>query len=153
MGEATFTPASKPIISGEEFLLGVKPQTMVADNAYTFTLSCSGIDESSSITVSANSPPIPGIFHVDPIQGTEATTSFTFMSLNWEDVDLPLQYHFGYLDSSNSFLGLHKKSERSNMFTLLPASTDIDNILTTVVHVFDSNNAMESEIFDVSINS
>ncbi|KAJ8604523.1 hypothetical protein CTAYLR_000946 [Chrysophaeum taylorii] len=73
--------------------------SLVAGASYTFILSASYDGEElgrSSLTVVANSSPVPGQVVVSPPSGTVLSTTYTFTASYWTDdaTDLPLLYSF-----------------------------------------------------------
>jgi hypothetical protein len=71
----------------------------------TFSLTCevpsSPSRATASINIVVNSPPQPGNFYVKPNTGVELSQKFTFIAENWQSVNLPISYQFGYVSSTN----------------------------------------------------
>ena len=88
--------------------------------------------------VVVNSPPVSGIFTVDPSSGTELLTTFNVAASLWYDLDLPLSYAFGFVSNSGSLVR-SSISQTAYVDTIYAAGQDIhDYNVTTVVRVYDS---------------
>jgi hypothetical protein len=88
------------------FNLLISSQIPPIQSAYTFSLVLSNDDKyedqiETSITIIKNQPPIPGVFSIDPVSGSELSTSFSFYAYYWDDQDLPLSYVFSYRSFTN----------------------------------------------------
>jgi hypothetical protein len=181
LGQIVKTPVKQPLSVGDattlmkSFYLSVLPNSLTAGLSYSFALQCSlstGIQVTSSITVTINAPPSSGSFLIDPSTGTEVTTSFSFQCNNWIDSDLPLTYQFSYLSSSSSGGGtgshsaliIKSLSQLSYTVSSLPAGDDHDdqnndnsnnyqqkNTLICQAQVFDSLNANTSVVQSVQV--
>jgi hypothetical protein len=90
------------------------------------------------VVVVVNSPPVSGIFTVDPSSGTELLTTFNVAASLWYDLDLPLSYAFGFMANSG-FLVMSSISETPYVDTIYAAGQDINGFnVTTVVQVYDA---------------
>jgi len=128
--------------------------TLPPQSTFRFTLKCSFILSSgtgslissfSSIVITTNSPPLPGVFEVSPLRGGRMmNTSFEFVSFGWEDVDLPLSYAFSYQSQSSSsslsssYLLIRSRQEISHCSSQLPKGNGNQFQLQTRLEVFDN---------------
>jgi hypothetical protein len=95
------------------FNLLISSQIPPIQSAYTFSLVLSNDDKyedqiETSITIIKNQPPIPGVFSINPVSGSELSTSFTFYAYYWDDQDLPLSYVFSYRSFTNEIGKINK---------------------------------------------
>jgi hypothetical protein len=142
--------------------LVLSPDSLPQQSRLVFTLSCelsSGLSSSSSIVITTNSPPLPGVYLASPSRGGRMMeTEYEFVSSGWEDVDLdlPLTYEFSFQSfsgagSSSSSVGsspstylVHRsRLELSYSSSKLPrglSSDDNEGVseLSTRVRVFDT---------------
>jgi hypothetical protein len=131
---ANVAPLSKPMLLN----LLVSGGTLPERSSLVFTLSCG--DAHTSVTVTTNGAPLRGQFSVEPSEGIELATSYTFSATQWTDPDLPLTYQFGF-ESGTSLLKLVivSKSELSYSSSSLPAGLpEIQYRLNCSLEVFDS---------------
>jgi hypothetical protein len=92
---------------------------------------------SSSVIVSPNSPPAPGVLDVSPSFGTALKTNFECVAPFWTDDDLPIQYEFSIL-VGRDFSVVRSFSETLSMrSTFPPGDPAIGNMLTIRVAVAD----------------
>eukprot|EP00597_Dinobryon_sp_UTEXLB2267_P012543 CAMPEP_0170122720 /NCGR_PEP_ID=MMETSP0020_2-20130122/16918_1 /TAXON_ID=98059 /ORGANISM="Dinobryon sp., Strain UTEXLB2267" /LENGTH=2177 /DNA_ID=CAMNT_0010353853 /DNA_START=1571 /DNA_END=8104 /DNA_ORIENTATION=+ len=136
--------------------LVVPPNSFPGGTVLTFSLSCQTAIEKSpaiaSVTITINSPPRPGIFQVNPITGTELSTSFVFTNRQWTDSDLPISYQLGYFSVAGLTVVLQSRSVTSYGSSLLPAGLDTEkNTLLAFSQIFDSLNANSSAIASVTV--
>ena len=129
------TGTSRPVT------LGLSSSVLPERATMQFTLSC-GVS-SSSITVTTNGPPLPGVFVVNPTSGVELSQIFTFSASLWSDGDLPLSYQFGFVTASNGLvLVAQGRSEASYATTTLAAGpSTVGYAVTCRGQIFDSLNA------------
>ena len=153
----SITPVSTTLksISNNVYLV-ISPSTLPVGSVLTFTLSCYGDASlplySSSVTVTINAPPRAGVFQLYPNQGIELQDYFLFSASQWTDVDLPMQYQFGYVSPQGATVITLSKSLKSSGTSLLPAGPDTtSNILGTFVIVFDVLNANSSLPYSVVV--
>ena len=131
--------------------------TLPQQSTFTFTLKCflnsnsnqitnqirnqnQNSSSFSSITITTNSPPLPGVYEVSPSKGLMLNTTFVFVASQWEDQDIPLSYEFSYQSSSSStsYLVHRSRQELSFASSKLPQGRSSDsNLLLTRVQVFD----------------
>ena len=127
--------------------LVLPPFTLPPQSTFTFSLSCflSGGDFSNvaSITLTTNSPPQPGLFIIIPKNGTMLETTFSFSAAEWEDVDRPMSYDFGYRSNSGAYTVSRSRLEVSYFVTSsLPSGiANADYNLSVRLQVFDILNA------------
>jgi hypothetical protein len=107
----------------------------------------------ATVAVTANSPPQPGTFTVNPRNGTEIIDPFTFVAAQWYDADLPLQYQFGYIANSGAEVTLRSKSEASHGTVVLTAGPAALNYsVTCTLQVFDSLSARSTASRPVTVH-
>ncbi len=152
------TPSSSraPLVTTVIANLVIPPNSLPARTSLIFTLSCTvsqvllgpafSMTATSSLVISTNGPPLPGVVGATPGRGVELTSAFTIAASSWSDTDLPIQYEFGFLSpSSLQFVCVQSKSPTSFGSTLLPAGRLIGNFSVVVMaHIFDSLGANES---------
>ena len=124
--------------SHQVFHLVIEPGALQGLQTYVFTLTYASTDGTletrASVSVRANSPPSNGLLELFPQHGRELNTTFLFDLSGWEDDDLPLLYRAHLVDpalgdddtgststSSFAIIGLGSRSERSDIYTVLPA--------------------------------
>jgi hypothetical protein len=128
--------------------LVLSPDSLPQQSRLVFTLSCelsSGLSSSSSIVITTNSPPLPGVYSASPSRGGRMMeTEYEFVSSGWEDVDLdlPLTYEFSFQSFSGTYLVHRSRLELSYSSSKLPRglSREHEGVseLSTRVRVFDS---------------
>lgn len=95
------------------------------------------LSSTATVVVVVNSPPVSGIFTVNPSSGTELITTFNVAASLWYDLDLPLSYAFGFIANSGSLV-MSSISETPYVDTIYAAGQDINGFnVTAVVRVFD----------------
>ena len=151
LSSISLTTITKTIVSSSEsqtivFNLVVNKNSLTGGTTYKFKLSSNlndpGVSTSSAISILMNAPPQPGNFLVTPRQGQELSDSFLFSASNWQDVDLPLMYQFGYWSQSQILLIGRSKLELASASLVLPAGASVKNYsVTCAVDVFDSLSA------------
>ena len=141
-------------VNRPSMILLLPANLLIPFSSYTFTLQCTlrGSNYSSSIIVSVNGPPSPGIFSVTPSVGTELQTMFYLTANNWIDSDHPITYSFGFLTPNNIVLMIQGSSEKSYGQSFLPAGNS--NKLYSLycqLQIFDSLGANASSLFAVNV--
>ena len=127
--------------------LVLSPFTLPPQSSFTFSLSCflggGNYSDVASITLTTNSPPQPGLFIVIPKNGTMLETTFSFSAAEWEDVDRPMSYDFGYQSNSGAYTVPRSRQEVSYFVTSsLPSGiANADYNLSVRLQVFDILNA------------
>eukprot|EP01040_Poterioochromonas_malhamensis_P015128 gene15128-biopygen3523 len=135
--------------SSESMYLALPVNTLASGVSYTFALrtnlqnQAGAVSTSSSITITVNAPPLPGLFLVQPSSGMAYVDSFTLSCSLWRDSNLPLSYQFSYLIESS---GLTSKVRGVSVVgyatTLLPAGSKTrNNSVVVIADVYDSLNA------------
>lgn len=125
----------------------VLPQdTLPQQGTFLFQLSIittTGHTATAAISISTNSPPLPGEYSVSPLTGMMATTKFTFTATKFEDSDLPVTYEFAYIQSATEVYLVHRsRLQRSFAESVLPAGRhDEGDYLSTRLQVFDNLDA------------
>ena len=160
LDDDSLVPISYNVAAGSSRIVSLvlKAYSLSAKSSYTFSLSCTNPAAVASVVVATNDPPLPGLFSVSPLSGRELETSFLHQASLWRDVDLPLEYEFGYLfpaDPSTA-LAVQSKSADTNGFSLLPSGLAGDGYnVTCYVKVYDSYGAetLSSHIVKVSLSS
>jgi hypothetical protein len=140
------------------FNLKLDSNVLTGGFTYSFLLSCSlsrpGIASSLAIDIMVNAPPTPGSFLVDPVEGEELLTFFSFACNSWRDENLPLQYQFDYLSpTSGSSLTIKSLSEVTYMNSItLPAGSSLSNRkIITIAKIIDSYGANNSATVTVKV--
>jgi hypothetical protein len=144
--------------------LSLSPNTLPVDASFVFALTCALLDSASgssgaasfaSFLVSTNSPPVPGIYAVDPLSGIELLTTFQITAKYWVDSDIPISYEFGFMSSAmNISFVVQTKGLGSTASTNLAAGSALLNYsLTTIVQVFDSLDASAIKYASVRVMS
>jgi hypothetical protein len=104
----------------------------------------------AAISISINSPPLPGKFQVTPAHGTELDSVFTYCSLQWFDDELPLTYEFGYISFTGTPTVLQSRSLVSYSKSVLPAGLDsaghIVSLFSQIFDVLDSNSSANARV-------
>jgi len=131
----TLTPVNLYIESGtiRTISLVIMPNALPQRSNFILSLSCNHV--SSSIMVSTNGHPLPGIFEITPSNGIELQTRFMFSASGWYDPDLPISYMFGFkteISGKQSF-AVQGKSQLSYGESVLPSS-----LTYCTVDVYDS---------------
>ena len=137
--------------------LVLPPFVLPPQSTFTFSLSCilsgGNFSNVASVTVSTNSPPQPGLFLVFPRNGTMLETEFSFSAVEWEDVDRPMSYDFGYQSTSGSYTVSRSRQEISYFLTnKLPSGyASADYELSVRLQVFDILNAKSVVLGNVRV--
>jgi hypothetical protein len=145
---ASLTAISAPISAGslqQSVALIMVSNSLPVESVLTFTLR-RGLGV-SSINITTNGPPLPGVFQLSPNVGIELTTSFLFSASEWSDPELPLAYEFRFSSAADATVIVGTKAAMQSITTTLPAS----NSLTCTVNVFDAlgSFAMASKVISV----
>ena len=162
------------LITGtRSFTFVVGAYMLPVDITLVFTLSCTQyslstvvdddtIDRSvydgqtgtASITVTANSPPTPGVFEMSPESGQELKDLFTFIASLWNDDDLPITYQFGFRSqAAGRLMAIQIRSESTGATAVLPAGNPImNNQMECIATIFDSLDANATASQYVSVN-
>jgi hypothetical protein len=138
------------------FNLKLNSNSLRGGLTYAFTLTCTlehpGPTSSLSISVTVNSPPSPGSFTVIPKNGIELVTSFTFACNLWQDDNLPLQYQFIYITSSENSMTLQSMSESTSTSQTLPSESFLANYeLVCAAYIFDGYLAHSTAFFSIFV--
>jgi hypothetical protein len=127
------------------FNLALIPNALVQRAAFSLTITCGAY--TSSIAVTTNGPPLPGLFSVTPSSGTALTTLFSMVVQKWTDEDLPISFQFAYYSfSADSNLVFLSRTEATVAQTLLPASLSLD-CLVEVFDVLDASVMATAAVF------
>jgi len=127
------------------------------DAPYVFTLSSTAQDGSvttGSVAIRINQPPILGSFIVTPSSGLAFETSFAFASTDWEDIDLPFSFSFGYIGQTELPNFLKRQKKLSVIKSILPQGTGIGmnlHNLRCVNYVHDFLGARTINYFDAKV--
>jgi hypothetical protein len=146
-----FLSDSRPV---SEISLVIPPLSLPDQSTLSFSLRCinSGSSSSASIDIVTNSPPSPGIFSVDPKDGLSLETLFTLSALKWEDIDLPMTNEFSQ-NHLGSFLVLRSRLERTYTENRLSFPQNSEPQIQLRLRVFDSLNAVSSQLNSVTLHS
>jgi len=123
------------------------PNALAQRSTFVLSLTCKHV--SSSITISTNGHPLPGIFDITPSYGIELQTLFMLSASEWYDPDLPITYMFGFkttTSSEQSFI-VQGKSQLSYGRTILPSS-----LTFCTVDVYDSLGASYQAITTTNVS-
>jgi hypothetical protein len=134
--------------------LVIGPNSLAANNFFTFELSCTiaGASTFTTVSVQTNGPPQPGTFSLSPSRGSELTDTFTMTASQWQDADLPLYFQFGFYSQSGIYQITQTLSQASYGSTLLPGGTSTSNYsVSCVVNIFDSYFANSSTSSSVQV--
>ena len=147
------TPTSTQLSAGHNvFNLVLSSNSLVGKALpYVFSLTADGV--TSSLNVLVNTAPSPGAFAITPTSGVTMDTKFVFTATEWSDVDIPISYEFGYLDSRGSTKVVRGRAEASFGTTTLAAGDPTNNyLLVCQVRVFDSLNAVTAATGSATVN-
>lgn len=129
------------------FNLVVAEGALAQRATFAFSLQCG--ESSSTVTVTTNGAPLPGVFTVSPSTGVELSTLFTFTAVQWSDPDLPLTYQFSYaVPGGASSFALGSATEKSYTESSLPAGA-----LNCTMAVYDSFSASAVEVQNITVTS
>eukprot|EP01040_Poterioochromonas_malhamensis_P027214 gene27214-biopygen4381 len=159
----SLTPLTRDISSSTSpqsfsMYLALPVNTLTSGMLYTFALqtklqnqASGAVSTSSSITITVNAPPLPGLFLVQPSSGMAYVDSFTLSCSLWTDSNLPLSYQFSYLIESSGMTSVVRGvSVVGYATTLLPAGSKARNSSVVVIaDVYDSlsaNNTISSTV-------
>ena len=137
--------------------LVLPPFTLPPQSTFTFSLSCflsgGNFSNVASITLTTNSPPQPGLFIIIPKNGTMLETTFSFSAAEWEDVDRPMSYDFGYQSNSGAYTVSRSRLEVSYFVTSsLPSGiANADYNLSVQLQVFDILNAKTAVVENIRV--
>jgi hypothetical protein len=149
-------PVAVELSGSSSLYLALTANSLSAGSTLTFYLTCkllNGQSSQAAVTVVTNSPPLAGLFSVDPSSGMELTDVFRMSATQWTDEDVPLSYQFAFVSPTGSSQIIRSRSELSYMSSTLPAGASGDrNRLTSSVVVFDSFLANSSVSFIVTVN-
>jgi hypothetical protein len=128
--------------------MSIVPNSVPVGATLTFSLTCelpSSSKVSASVTIAVNAPPQPGKFYVTPDGNNDR---FMFISENWQDVNLPLMYQYGYLSPLNAKIIMRSLSEMTYASLALPAG----NAIHCIAQIYDSVKANSSASFIIQVN-
>lgn len=121
------------------FNLRLAQNVLPQRSALLFSLSCGGVV--SSVQVTTNGSPIPGLFDISPATGTELTTTFVLSASYWSDENLPITYQFGFIQSSTTLIIQSRSATTYSSNTMPAGSTSNGNIVNCSLQVFNAYNA------------
>jgi hypothetical protein len=160
LNEFNRTAISQSIIPGlNSFNFVLKGDSFpISESPYIISLKMIGYSSQSSIQITMNTPPRPGLFLVSPPNGLALATEFKFYAMQWNDTELPLTYQFSYSSHSNSdgvsSQVLQSRSELSYVLTFLPTGVHQDNgFVSCEVFVFDTLDASSQSTFPVLVKT
>eukprot|EP01040_Poterioochromonas_malhamensis_P027210 gene27210-biopygen4228 len=151
----SLTPVTRDISSSSSsqsfsMYLALSGNTLTSGVSYTFALqtkllngASGAVSLSSSITITINAPPLPGLFLVQPSSGMAYVDSFALSCSLWTDSNLPLSYQFSYLIESSGMKSVVRGVSVVGYATsLLPAGSKArNNSVVVMADVYDSLNA------------
>ncbi|RYG68094.1 hypothetical protein EON64_05935, partial [archaeon] len=122
------------------FYYSLPPNTLKSGTSYLLKAKEVGSSMWTSISVSTNNPPKPGLFEIQMV-GEATLGKHMFRARMWTDEHLPLFYTFGYMTSTGSKLLVQPKSQHSTAFARLFSS----NVsVTCFLDVYDALDAVSS---------
>jgi len=137
-------------------VLVLSSYSLPEQSSFTFSLSCrldSGLTTTSSIEITTNSPPLPGLFVLSPDRGEMLSTEFSYIALNWEDSDIPITYEFSKGGPGGMYLVFRSRQEKSHATSLLSSGDPLqDYKLSNRLQVFDSYDAASTSYSTVVVN-
>eukprot|EP01032_Pedospumella_encystans_P012927 gene12927-14918_t len=144
LAEASLSPTTSIVTSASAlivphvFNLVLRSGALDARSTYVFSLSCG--QAYTSVTVTTNGAPLPGVLAVSPDIGVELSTTFALSALGWSDADVPLSYQFGFISpGSLDFLSVAGgATESAFVITTLPAGDAPTMQLKCMMRAFDS---------------
>jgi len=149
-------PSSSTVILS--MVLVLSSYSLPEQSSFTFTLSCrldSGLTTTSSIQITTNSPPLPGLFVMSPEEGEMLSTDFSYNALSWEDSDLPMTYEFskGGPGGGGLYLVFRSRQEKSHATSQLSSGDPVqDYKLSNRLQVYDSYDAVSTSYATVVVN-
>lgn len=124
----------------------------ISESPYLISLTMSGFSASSSISISMNVPPRPGIFRVRPAVGIALATEFNFLANRWNDTDIPLTFQFAYT-SGGRLQVIQSRSEVNFVSSFLPTGIERENrTIYCGTYIYDSLDASSFSSFPVRVN-
>jgi hypothetical protein len=120
---------------------------------YTFSLTSSH-GSYASVTLRVNRAPSGGVFTIYPLNGSMLSTKFLFTAPQWQDVDTPLRYSFGYfssLNTSSAINSLRRELQTGLLTSVLPAGEANSNKLKCYVHIHDVFGAKSEKVLDILV--
>eukprot|EP01032_Pedospumella_encystans_P015560 gene15560-17788_t len=148
----------KEAVNGIQFPLIFPGGVMIQGTSVTFRLtamlaSLSSADTSlasvNEIVVTVNSAPTGGKITSDPVQGTALFTTFSIISSEWSDVDMPLTYDFAHFISVNiPVMSISLRSSSNVVSTELPEGSAGASFVVTII-----NNIYDSSLAYTNVNS
>ena len=123
----------------------IKPFALNQTQTYTLTCSvgyaASATWEKTSYTLVINQAPKGGEVSISPESGHELNDTFTISATGWQDPELNYPFYYSYYYKADSdYLPIRERSLCSTVKTVLPAG-GINNTLTVMVVIEDSNGA------------
>ena len=122
-------PTRLQVTDSRSVTMVLAPYSLPPGVKLTFSLTCStllGQVGTAKVTVVTNSPPLPGVFFVDPSEGVELADQFRFTSSMFSDDDMPITYQYGFLSRVNTLLVVQTRSESAFAVSQLPAGSESD---------------------------
>jgi hypothetical protein len=143
-------------IQSYSLYLSFLPNSLTVGIRYIFELKCQlpypGGTTTSMIAININSPPTPGVFTLNPLNGKEIVDTFTFLASQWTDKNLPLSYQYSYISLSNAKIVVKSGSSVSYSSTVLPAGPSTNQFaVTCIADIFDSLQANTTTSLTVKV--
>jgi hypothetical protein len=134
----------------QSIYLSLRPNSLPGGSSLTFSLNCAGLTQ---LSISTNSPPLPGTFSVSPLTGQSLSTSFKFQALFWSDADLPLSYQFNYYSSRiSSNVIIRGQNPSTTSSSILPEGSALWNYqIQCLLQVFDSLKAQSVRTANLTV--
>jgi hypothetical protein len=148
----SLTPVSVTMnsLGVQSIYLSLRPNSLPGGSSLTFSLNCAGL---AQLSISTNSPPLPGTFSVSPLTGQSLSTSFKFQALFWSDADLPLSYQFNYYSSRiSSNVIIRGQNPSTTSSSILPeGSALLNHQIQCLLQVFDSLKAQSVRTANLTV--
>jgi hypothetical protein len=155
ISDSALTPlqlSCNEVMNSTVFNLALSPFALPPKTFVTFKLTAR--QAILAVSIETNSPPVTGVFAINPVEGVELQTVFSLYASRFLDSDLPLTYTFGFypnMDSAElqSLMGI---SESSYVSSNLPAGlVDDDYKIPCLVVCYDSLLASSSIMKTVTV--
>ena len=156
LSSSALTDTTIPLTPGalRSVNLVLSANSLAETASYVFFLTCGS--SSSSISVTTNGPPTPGLFAVSPSSGTELSDLFLFAASQWTDQELPLSYVFGFQSPSDDSVVLNVRSLSEIAFassTLPAGDASSGYTIVCVAKVYDSYEAYSTATSDITVQA
>jgi len=144
-----YVTVTSEILTGRKLSLVMSPNVLTPRSSYVFELNCK--NSISSILLTTNGAPLPGIFVISPLSGVELETLFTFSANQWTDDNLPLTYMFGFVSNGKNMI-IQGRSELSYSKTMLSSGHESNMYnVNCIIMVYDTLDAFTQDNINVKV--